>query len=175
VLRNLWRDVEIPWPAITDLDGRLGLSVHTASRRYEAWAAPATRNPEVLARRRRQSWATMPTMNPQASALQARESSTSDNAAALAADPGDAVAGGAGSSANPALLLVQHAWQDRRSAAATAPAGGEGLAASAAGVAGGVGAGLAAVEAPVVTRRQDRLIVAQLVSLVAAAVAVTLG
>jgi hypothetical protein len=42
VLRNVLRTIRLPWPAITDVDGRYGLRLDTAyGRRFTGWAAPA--------------------------------------------------------------------------------------------------------------------------------------
>lgn len=43
VLRNVWRTVHVPWPAMLEVDGRLGLRLVTAYGSYQAWAAPAPR------------------------------------------------------------------------------------------------------------------------------------
>lgn len=43
VLRNVWRTVRVPWPALRDVDDRLGLRLVTAYGDYQAWAAPAPR------------------------------------------------------------------------------------------------------------------------------------
>lgn len=42
-LRNVWRTVHVPWPALQDVDGRLGLRLVTAYGSYQAWAVPAPR------------------------------------------------------------------------------------------------------------------------------------
>lgn len=43
LLRNVWRTVHVPWPALRDVDDRLGLRLVTAYGSYQAWAAPAPR------------------------------------------------------------------------------------------------------------------------------------
>ena len=43
VLRNVWRTIEVPWPALEDVDSRLGLRLVTAYGDYQAWAVPAPR------------------------------------------------------------------------------------------------------------------------------------
>jgi hypothetical protein len=40
-LRNVFRTVRLPWPAIQDVDGRYGLRLATSYGRFTAWAAPA--------------------------------------------------------------------------------------------------------------------------------------
>lgn len=45
VLRNVWRTVHVPWPALQDVDARLGLRLVTTYGSYQAWAAPAPRRP----------------------------------------------------------------------------------------------------------------------------------
>lgn len=40
-VRNVFRTVHVPWPAITEVDGRYGLRLTTAHGRVDAWAAPA--------------------------------------------------------------------------------------------------------------------------------------
>jgi hypothetical protein len=40
-LRNVFRTVRLPWPAIESVDGRYGLRLGTAYGRFTAWAAPA--------------------------------------------------------------------------------------------------------------------------------------
>ncbi len=42
-LRNVWRTVQVPWPALQEVDGRLGLRLVTAYGTYQAWAVPAPR------------------------------------------------------------------------------------------------------------------------------------
>ena len=41
VLRNPVRTVLVTWPAIEEVDGRFGLRLRTADRRWSAWAASA--------------------------------------------------------------------------------------------------------------------------------------
>lgn len=41
VLRNVYRSIRIPWPAITTVDTRWALAIGTASGSYSAWAAPS--------------------------------------------------------------------------------------------------------------------------------------
>lgn len=43
VLRNVWRTIHVPWPALQEVDGRLGLRLVTAYGGYQAWAVPAPR------------------------------------------------------------------------------------------------------------------------------------
>jgi hypothetical protein len=38
---NTWRTRDVPWPAIESLDGRFGLTLHTAYGRITAWGASA--------------------------------------------------------------------------------------------------------------------------------------
>ena len=42
-IRNVWRTVHVPWPAVQDVDGKLGLRLVTAYGAYQAWAVPAPR------------------------------------------------------------------------------------------------------------------------------------
>jgi hypothetical protein len=42
-LRNVWRTVHVPWPALVEVDARLGLRLVTAYGAYQAWAVPAPR------------------------------------------------------------------------------------------------------------------------------------
>lgn len=42
-LRNVWRTVQVAWPALQEVDGRLGLRLVTAYGTYQAWAVPAPR------------------------------------------------------------------------------------------------------------------------------------
>lgn len=42
-IRNVWRTVRVPWPALQDIDSRLGLRLVTAYGSYQAWAVPAPR------------------------------------------------------------------------------------------------------------------------------------
>lgn len=42
-IRNVWRTVHVPWPALEEIDGRLGLRLVTAYGSYQAWAVPAPR------------------------------------------------------------------------------------------------------------------------------------
>lgn len=41
VLRNVFRSIRIPWPAIATVDTRWSLAIATAGGRYSAWAAPS--------------------------------------------------------------------------------------------------------------------------------------
>lgn len=43
VVRNVWRTVHVPWPALREVDARLGLRLVTAYGSFQAWAAPAPR------------------------------------------------------------------------------------------------------------------------------------
>src|ERR1700754_5005687 len=38
---NTFRTVQVPWPAITEVDGRYGLRLHTPLGTVTSWAAPA--------------------------------------------------------------------------------------------------------------------------------------
>ena len=38
---NTWRTVEVPWPAIEEVDGRYGLRLRTSYGTVTSWAAPA--------------------------------------------------------------------------------------------------------------------------------------
>ncbi|MEP1123004.1 MAG: PH domain-containing protein [Ilumatobacter sp.] len=40
-LVNVTRTIDIPWPAVHDVDTRFALTLHTAYGRFSAWAAPA--------------------------------------------------------------------------------------------------------------------------------------
>lgn len=40
-LVNVTRTIDIPWPAVHDVDTRFALTLHTAYGRFGAWAAPA--------------------------------------------------------------------------------------------------------------------------------------
>ncbi len=42
LLRNVTRDVSIPWSSITDVDTKYALTLTAGGRRYAAWAAPAS-------------------------------------------------------------------------------------------------------------------------------------
>ncbi|HSE10115.1 MAG TPA: PH domain-containing protein [Nocardioidaceae bacterium] len=42
-IRNVWRTVQVPWPALQDVDARLGLRLVTVFGTYQAWAVPAPR------------------------------------------------------------------------------------------------------------------------------------
>lgn len=42
-IRNVWRTVQVPWPALQEVDSRLGLRLVTAYGAYQAWAVPAPR------------------------------------------------------------------------------------------------------------------------------------
>lgn len=48
-LRNVLRTVVLPWPSVTQVEGRYGLRLHTAYGRYDAWAAPAPSGRDRLA------------------------------------------------------------------------------------------------------------------------------
>lgn len=42
-VRNVWRTAQVPWPALVEVDARLGLRLVTAYGTYQAWAVPAPR------------------------------------------------------------------------------------------------------------------------------------
>lgn len=47
-LRNVLRDVRVPWSALEAVDTRFTLTLVTAGRRYQSWAAPASGRPGPL-------------------------------------------------------------------------------------------------------------------------------
>lgn len=47
-LRNVWRSIELPWPAIESIDTRFALTLHTSYGRFVAWAAPASGRHRVI-------------------------------------------------------------------------------------------------------------------------------
>ncbi|HEX2809651.1 MAG TPA: PH domain-containing protein, partial [Kineosporiaceae bacterium] len=49
-LRNLVRDVRVPWPALEALDTRYALTLHSRGRRYQSWAGAAPGRPSVTSR-----------------------------------------------------------------------------------------------------------------------------
>jgi hypothetical protein len=40
-ITNTWRTVHVPWPAITEVEGRYGLRLRTRQGNVTSWAAPA--------------------------------------------------------------------------------------------------------------------------------------
>ena len=52
LLRNVARDVRVPWPALRDVQTRYALTLLTDRGRYTSWAAPAPGRPSVLQSRR---------------------------------------------------------------------------------------------------------------------------
>ncbi len=57
-LVNVTRTIDIPWPAVHEVDTRFALTLHTAYGRFAAWAAPAPSAGTALRssmRRRRES------------------------------------------------------------------------------------------------------------------------
>jgi hypothetical protein len=52
-VRNLLRDVRIPWARLEAIDTRYSLSLDTASRRFTAWAAPAPGRSQALRQSRK--------------------------------------------------------------------------------------------------------------------------
>ena len=42
LLRNVIRDVSVPWASLTDVDTRYALTLTAGGRRFAAWAAPAS-------------------------------------------------------------------------------------------------------------------------------------
>jgi hypothetical protein len=46
-LRNLVRDVRVPWPALEELDTRYTLTLHSGGRRYQSWAGAAPGRPSL--------------------------------------------------------------------------------------------------------------------------------
>lgn len=49
-LRNLVRDVRVPWPALTGVDTRYALTLITDQCRYQSWAAAAQGRPGLVRR-----------------------------------------------------------------------------------------------------------------------------
>jgi hypothetical protein len=49
-LRNLVRDVRVPWPALEVLDTRYTLTLHSGGRRYQSWAGAAPGRPSLGSR-----------------------------------------------------------------------------------------------------------------------------
>jgi hypothetical protein len=54
LLRNVARDVRVPWPALRDVDTRYALTLRTDHGRYTSWAATAPGRPSALQSRRTQ-------------------------------------------------------------------------------------------------------------------------
>jgi hypothetical protein len=52
LLRNVARDVRVPWPALRDVQTRYALTLHTDDTRYTSWAATAPGRPSALRSRR---------------------------------------------------------------------------------------------------------------------------
>jgi hypothetical protein len=52
-LRNLARDIRVPWSRLEAVDTRYSLTLHTADRRFAAWAAPAPGRSLALRQSRR--------------------------------------------------------------------------------------------------------------------------
>ena len=44
-LRNVFRDVRVPWSVLTDIETRYSLTLVVTGRRYASWAAPASGRP----------------------------------------------------------------------------------------------------------------------------------
>jgi hypothetical protein len=103
VLRNIVRDVAVPWPRVTGLDWRYVLTVEVDDdKRYAAWALTANRSdlPSRLRQRRLEERYLPPAMRP---------------GAAPAADPH-------GLRRPPTLVeLVQERWRERRRQAPDGP------------------------------------------------------
>jgi hypothetical protein len=49
-LRNLVRDVRVPWPALEDIGTRYALTLHSGGRRYQSWVGAAPGRPSLTAR-----------------------------------------------------------------------------------------------------------------------------
>lgn len=47
-LKNVWRTVDLPWPAIERIDTRFALTLTTSYGRFVAWAAPASGRHRVI-------------------------------------------------------------------------------------------------------------------------------
>ena len=47
-LKNVWRTIELPWPAIERIDTRFALTLYTSYGRFVAWAAPASGRHRVI-------------------------------------------------------------------------------------------------------------------------------
>lgn len=52
-VRNVVRDVRVPWSRLDAIDTRYALSLHAEGRRYTAWAAPAPGRSQALRQTRR--------------------------------------------------------------------------------------------------------------------------
>lgn len=50
-VRNVWWTVHVPWPALRDVDSRLGLRLVTVYGSYQAWSVPAPRRTRTGAAR----------------------------------------------------------------------------------------------------------------------------
>jgi len=48
VLRNVLRDVRVPWAVLQEVDTRYTLTLHTSSGTYQSWAAPAPGRPSPV-------------------------------------------------------------------------------------------------------------------------------
>jgi hypothetical protein len=49
-LANTWRTIEVPWPALQEVEGRYGLKLRTAYGAFTAWAAGAPSGRDRLRR-----------------------------------------------------------------------------------------------------------------------------
>jgi Bacterial PH domain len=49
-LRNVLRDVRVPWPALQEIETRYALTLHAGGRRFASWAAPAPGRPSTAGR-----------------------------------------------------------------------------------------------------------------------------
>jgi hypothetical protein len=52
-MRNVVRDIRVPWARLDAVDTRYALSLHAQGRRYAAWAAPAPGRSQALRQSRR--------------------------------------------------------------------------------------------------------------------------
>ncbi|WP_282946826.1 PH domain-containing protein [Cellulomonas endometrii] len=81
-VRNVWRTVQVPWPAFRGVEAGYSLEVRTTEGRVSAWAAP--RASGTVARLRRGSEAEGPRSAPADAVL--RHPGTADGAARAVAD-----------------------------------------------------------------------------------------
>lgn len=49
-LRNVVRDVRVPWPALDDVESRLALTLVVGERKFSSWAATGSKRPPIVVR-----------------------------------------------------------------------------------------------------------------------------
>lgn len=124
VLRNVLRDVRVPWAALEEVDTRYTLTLHTSTGAYQSWAAPAPGRPSPVPRGWTPSGAGPATSGPGGGGEDARLPDARWQPGGVAPDRSSRTLG---ADSGAAAFMVEQAWARwRERSAAPAPRAGEG-------------------------------------------------